>query len=101
MRKFILTLTALGFLYAPAYAKTPTETITQDIIVKVNGLVCDFCARALEKVFSKREEVNGIHVDLDTHQVSIDLKEGSDIPDEDIKNMINDSGYNVREIIRD
>ena len=30
--------------------------------VAVEGMVCDFCAQAIEKVFMKREEVAGITV---------------------------------------
>ena len=37
-------------------------------------MVCDFCAQAIEKVFMKREEVQGINVDLDNQKVVIYLK---------------------------
>ncbi|MCG8324682.1 MAG: hypothetical protein MI673_04130, partial [Thiotrichales bacterium] len=36
----------------------------EKINVNVFGLVCDFCAQAIEKVFMKRQEVSGIKVDL-------------------------------------
>lgn len=65
------------------------------INVGVNGLVCDFCARALEKVFGKREEVTGINVDLDNAMVSISMKDGMSIDDETLTKLITDSGYNV------
>ena len=32
--------------------------------VSVEGMVCDFCAQAIEKVFMKKEEVTGISVDF-------------------------------------
>lgn len=65
------------------------------INVKVNGLVCDFCARALEKMFSKRKEVNSIDVDLDNGLVKVYVKQGHNIDDETLTKLITDSGYNV------
>lgn len=68
------------------------------INVKVNGLVCDFCARALEKVFGKRDDVAGIKVDLDSGLVVVAMKPGKTIDDATLTKLITDSGYNVRSI---
>ena len=37
------------------------------IDVATNGMVCDFCAQAIEKVFMNREEVQGINAVSYTH----------------------------------
>ena len=68
------------------------------IAVQIDGLVCDFCARALEKVFGKRQEVSGIEVNLNTKIVTIGLKKGADIDDATITKLITDAGYNVVKI---
>lgn len=68
--------------------------------VKVNGLVCDFCARALEKVFSQHEEVAGINVDLNNGNVTVAFKSGQTLDDETLKSLITDAGYNVVRIDR-
>lgn len=70
------------------------------ISVEAKGLVCDFCAQALQKVFMKQEEVAGIHVDLSTKEILISLKNGFDMDDETITKLITDSGYNVSGIKR-
>lgn len=70
------------------------------IKVEINGLVCDFCARALEKVFGKREEVSGIDVNLDTKIVTIGLKKDADIDDATMNKLITDAGYNVVKVSR-
>ncbi len=75
-----------------------TDAITGDVHVSVNGLVCDFCARALEKVFGKQEAVNDIDVNLDNKIITIDFKDGQSLDDETITQLINDSGYNVESI---
>lgn len=76
------------------------EEADHTIVAQINGLVCDFCARALEKVFGKRPEVSGIDVNLDTKIVTIGLKKGKDIDDATITKLITDAGYNVVKINR-
>ena len=68
--------------------------------IKVNGLVCDFCARAVEKVFMKQDEVAGVNVNLGDHLVQVSLKEGRTISDKELTELINDSGYALVEINR-
>jgi len=68
--------------------------------VKAFGLVCDFCANAIEKVFMRQDEVCGIDVSLAKHQIIIALKEGQQLNDEEITKLVTDSGYNVKEINR-
>lgn len=89
---FTVLLIALS---APSYAQAQT------IRVDVNGLVCDFCARALEKVFGREDAVDAIDVDLDTKIITIRFKDGKNLDDETITGLITDSGYNVVEIHRE
>lgn len=89
---FLTALTVIFFAH-PAYAN-------HEALVSVNGLVCDFCARALEKVFSQQDAVEGIDVNLDTKIITISFKEGQSLDDEAITTLITDSGYNVTEIDR-
>ena len=70
------------------------------IDVATNGMVCDFCAQAIEKVFMKREEVQGINVDLNKQRVLIYLKENVSIDDTEIIKLFEDSGYGVEKINR-
>ena len=119
MKHSMITLTLLTTLFASGAGAMsadmkhnhetmpPTATATfgdvaaKDMVeVTVNGLVCDFCARALEKVFSKREEVRGIHVDLDQSLVLIAMKEGQTLDDATLTQLVTDSGYNVTAIKR-
>lgn len=113
----LLTITVLT-LSVPAYANhggkhdhgnmvasesTANEAVKNaacedKVNVKVDGLVCDFCARALEKVFSKQDSVAGINVDLDNSNVTIAMKPGKTMDDETLQSLITDSGYNVRGI---
>ena len=70
------------------------------LTVAVEGMVCDFCAQAIQKVFLKKEEVAGITVDLDNQNVIIALKEDTNITDNIIEDLFINAGYNVSEINR-
>jgi copper chaperone CopZ len=70
-----------------------------DIIhIKVNGLVCDFCARSTEKIFYKEKDVAGVKVDLDKGLVIITMKQGKTLSDTKIENLIHDAGYSLEGI---
>lgn len=71
-----------------------------DITIHVKGLVCDFCARSVEKTFSKTKVVEHINVDLDKGVIELELKEGETISDEKIKELIKANGYALESIER-
>merc|ERR1711991_403875 len=56
----------------------------EPIVADVLGVVCDFCALAMNKIFSKREEVAAIYVDLDTKALSLVLAPGASMSDQTI-----------------
>lgn len=65
------------------------------IVAKVNGLVCDFCAQALKKVFKKEAAVESLNIDLDAGEVRIALKAGQTLSDETVAKLIRKSGYSL------
>lgn len=96
--KYIILSFLTAFLFiSPANAQEKTD----DIVVNVSGMVCDFCAQSLEKVFGKEDSVNGIVVNLDDQTVTVDTKEGQTISDEKIKELIEWGGYDLISIDRD
>jgi len=103
MRKFLLLIPVLALLaLIPFAAKSDTpDAVDQDVLVTVDGLVCDFCAQSLKKVFGKEEGVAGLSVDLDNQLVIVDTKDGMDISDEKIKELIEWGGYDLVEIKRE
>ncbi len=91
-----------GQVAEPSAASNDMENaVCEDTInVKVSGLVCDFCARSLEKVFLKRGDVAGIKVDLGKGSVAVAMKSGLTIDDATLTKLITDSGYNVSAVHR-
>jgi hypothetical protein len=68
------------------------------VVVDVLGVVCDFCATAMNKIFSKRDEVAAIYVDLDKKTLSLVINDGSDLSDKQIENLAKQAGYRIAAI---
>ena len=94
MKKLFISLATILSLTSVSHADHANGTITAD----VDGLVCDFCARAVEKVFLKQESVDSININLDSKKIKIHLKENENMDEELVKQLIVDSGYNVKAI---
>ena len=92
MFKSIL-LTGL-LLLAPAVVQANT------IEMKVNGLVCAFCARGIEKTFHKNPVVADVVVSLEDKLVAVQTKEGTDISDQELRITLTDAGYDIKSIER-
>lgn len=93
MRKFIITTLAV-------LAFAPSAFAAQEVRVKVNGMVCDFCAQAIEKVFGKEEAVSSVKVDLTEKLITVQLKDGQNMDDQRVMELVTDSGYAVAGIER-
>lgn len=102
MKKFLLTLAALLTFASPAFAdhNGKTHGALDTITVGVNGMVCDFCARSLEKSFYQLENVEGVIIDLDKKTMALEIDQGTQLTDEKIKELVYYSGYKVRDIKR-
>ena len=61
-------------------------------------MVCDFCARGIEKTFSKDKNVKKIDVDLSKGRVMIAYAENVDINFDDIKTKILSNGQTAVEM---
>ena len=88
-------------------ALTRTENIEsaladggEPIVADVLGVVCDFCALAMNKIFSKREEVAAIYVDLNTRALNLVLAPGASMSDQTIADLAVQAGYRIAEVRR-
>jgi copper chaperone CopZ len=68
---------------------------SQIAIVNVKGMVCDFCARGIEKTFKKDTNVKKIDVDLSKGKVLIAYKNNKKIKFDEIKEKILINGQNA------
>lgn len=71
---------------------------TQIAVVSVNGMVCDFCARGIEKTFNKDKSVKRVDVDLSRGKVLVAYNNSKVIDFEDIKLKIVSNGQNATDL---
>ena len=70
------------------------------VVVDVLGVVCDFCATAMNKTFGKRDEVAAVYVDLDKKTLSLVIGEGAALSDKQIEKLAKKAGYRITSIRR-
>ena len=73
----------------------PSYTVA---VVSVNGMVCDFCARGVEKAFAKDPDVMKIDVDLELGSVLIAYSFEVQPSERDIDKRIRSNGLDVVDI---
>ena len=85
---------------AAVLALLSTTAGADTIEMKVNGLVCGFCAQGIEKTLRRNSATADVLVSLEDRLVAVATKEGQDITDQELRNALTESGYDVKEIKR-
>ena len=86
-------------LDAPRFDEFVSEQAGNQIaVVSVTGMVCDFCARGIEKTFQKDAGFKKIDVDLDVGKVLIAYAPNTEIINEEIEKRILSNGQTVTDI---
>ena len=67
-------------------------------IVSVKGMVCDFCARGIEKTFLRDKSVKKIDVDLANGKVIIAYLKAKNINYDEIEKKILSNGQNMSDL---
>ena len=70
------------------------------IEMEVNGLVCAFCAQGIEKKLRAYPATSDVLVSLEERLVAVSTKDGTDIPDDELRRALTDAGYTVTGIRR-
>ena len=70
------------------------------LVADVLGVVCDFCATAMNKIFGGRKEVAAVYVDLDTKALNLVLKPGAILDNETIGDLATQAGYRIAQVHR-
>lgn len=76
------------------------ENTGETVVIHVHGMVCDFCARGLEKTLKDREEVKELTISLEEKKVVLEMNPNMNLNDEEITRIINGNGISVVEIER-
>jgi copper chaperone CopZ len=81
-------------------AMTPAAFAVTTIKAEVNGMVCAFCAKGIEKKLNSLPEKQAAFVDLKSRVVALQLKDGQNVSDEAFSKVIQDAGYSVSKLER-
>lgn len=93
MKKQILILLIWIFFVGSALAAG------KEITFVVKGMVCSFCAQGIEKKFNTNASIEKVKIDLEKKQITLTLKDGKKLSDEEIKKIVSDAGYKVEDNI--
>lgn len=91
---------SLAIAFAVLLLLSPASALAETVVVKVDGMVCDFCAQSIKKTFMKKEAVEDVTINLDDKTVTIRTKPDQNITDEEINKAVDFSGYTVNAIER-
>lgn len=84
-----------------AYCNFSLKAESQNTIkVNVKGLVCDFCARSVEKTFGKQDYIEKIYIDLENGYIELEIKDGFNLTNNEIKKFVEINGYTLDSIER-
>jgi copper chaperone CopZ len=72
----------------------------ETIEMKVNGLVCGFCAQGIEKTLRKKEATADVVVSLEHKLVAVETRPGRALSDHELTRALTDAGYSVKSIER-
>lgn len=95
MKHFFLTFFAIALLVTtPALA-------AGDIKMDVKGMVCDFCAQSIIKVFKDHPSVKDVNISLENETATLTLKDDAQpMDDEALNKLMRQAGYDIGAIER-
>ena len=103
---------AFGFPGAMQGQQRPEEPTTQEVLapsqvltgasvrLKVDGMVCPFCAYGLEKRLEEIASIDAVLIRISDGLVQIRTKEDQELTDEALTDAVRKSGFTLREIER-
>ena len=71
----------------------------QQIIVRVDGASCPFCAFGLEKRLGHLEGVANVRIEMKAGKAIVTLREGATVSEQALRQAVEEAGFTPREII--
>lgn len=93
-----LLLINLSYAAGEKVSKQPGKSYHSQVILRVDGLACPFCAYGLEKKFLASKKIDSFVVNFDQGSVQIQIKKGEVLTDVDIYTIVREAGYTLKEI---
>lgn len=74
-------------------------TAPREIMIRVDGASCPFCAFGLEKRLGRIEGVTGVRIEMKEGKAIVTVKQGATISKQALRQAIEEAGFTPREII--
>lgn len=97
MKKFIIQSCVLMLTSSFSLAALAA---TESIKMRVEGMVCAFCASSIEKKLKALPATSEIYINLEKRVVAITTKDGETVSDNDLRKIIVDAGYQLQAVER-
>ncbi len=99
--RILMAITIIGLFSLGLSMPTPEIQAAeyQQVVVKIDGLSCPFCAYGVEKKLKALDGVQEILVKMNQGEVIVTFAADTVIDEEAIKQAVEDSGFTAREII--
>ncbi len=101
MKKITYIGFLLLFVFFSNYTAQTNANKNRKIKIEVEGLSCPFCAYGLEKKLKNLEGVKNMEIDFNEGIVSLTIQNSKTISDKQIKQVVINSGFTTKKIIRD
>lgn len=98
MSKSIIILLVAFTLGISATSAQKNKEFTGTVKMEVKGLSCPFCAYGLEKNLKKISNIEKITINVEEAFVTLIIKEGQSVLEEDLKKKVKDAGFTAGEI---
>ncbi len=106
LRRLMLVMGVLAFGAAPVLAQASegpevgAGDPVADVVLRVDGLACPFCAAGLEKKLEALDATADVEVKLDEGQVFLFLKADRSVSDAELEEAVKHAGFALRTIQR-
>lgn len=81
-----------------AQDKQDTEVTNPDVILQVNGLVCDLCSLNMEKHLKRIDAVDNVQVKLDEQKVLLTPHDDQTVTEDALREAVANAGFNTEEV---
>ncbi len=96
-RNFVAA-TAWSALAGSALANPSLATPANNLVLKVNGMVCSFCAQGIEKRLTALPQTASVYVNLAQKVVAVQAKPGQKFDSAKVKAEVVEAGFEVSAI---
>ncbi len=79
--------------------ETSPNLSAQQIVIRVDGASCPFCAFGLEKRLGRIDGVANVRIEMKAGEAIVTLKKGATVSEQALRQAVEEAGFTPREII--